>query len=277
MEVVFSSTCGGVVMADRPSLSCGSVRPGLLGILILTVLIVGALPQRTALSQRTELEPYPDLLGASLEPHRIYRNYTGDFIMRFPNYDFLLFNPMRTSPSISGQLARIESGPNAASGLRVIPHGPIVFRNDAGMKWDGSRLFLHPAYPYRMVERFRFSLNAIGEPLGTQWPDLEPEIKSTPPLRAPKVFDPPVGYRPLPPQTPVGVMPQDELPKFSPSGTALKPTDLVPQYRHPIPVGPIPTQPVSTVRVRPWPTTAVDPPWHDSLGTVAPHPSTIKR
>jgi hypothetical protein len=211
-------------------------------------------------------EPYPDLLKASLQPHRIYRNYAGDFIMRFPNYDFILFSPTRTSPVLSDQFAQPELRP-----------GPIVFRNDAGMIWDGSRLFLHPAYPHRMIDRFRFTLNTIGEPLGTKWPELEPEIVSTPPLREPKVFEPPVGYRPLPPQTPAAIAPRDDLPKFSPSGISLKTSDLIPQYRHAVPAGPIPTHPVSTIRVRPWPPAKVDPPQHGALGTVAPSVPTIRR
>ncbi len=258
-------------MAARLSRSWECLRIGPTGILlpILGLLIVGGWPGRVV------AEPYPDLLAASLQPHRIYRNYAGDFVMRFPNYDFLLFNPARTSPTVSGQFARVDV--DGTPGLRPITHGPIVFRNNAGMKWDGSRLFLHPAYNYRLVERFRYSLNAIGEPLGTKWPELEPEVESAPPVRDPKVFEPPVGYRPLPPRVPVGLTPPRELPKFSLSGTALKPTDLVPQYRHPVPTGPIPTRPVSTVRVRPWPSPTMDPPRHDSLGTVAPSVSTLRR
>jgi hypothetical protein len=111
---------------------------------------------------------------------RIYVTYGGDILFRFPNYTV--------------RIANFRDGSVPQEG-----YGGLIFRNDAGMAWDGRNLILTPNYSYRLLVENRFVRGTVGDPqLAWPWPEEGPGVPAEVAAWPPE-FPPLVGFRSLEP------------------------------------------------------------------------------
>lgn len=96
-------------------------------------------------------------------PSRVRMTYGGRIYYAFPNYDVVLSGaPRNVTELIQGtEVLTQETGTRQAT---------VVFKNDEGMRWDGTDFFLHPAYPIEYVTRYHYADRIVGKPQ-QQWPE----------------------------------------------------------------------------------------------------------
>ena len=98
------------------------------------------LPDRPT-AQLANVERIPSLPAQ----RRVFITYGGNIILRFPNFSLRIVN------------FRDGSIPGA-------DRSGVVFRNDAGMYWDGRGLILTPNYPSHLLSQVSLRARHCGRP-----------------------------------------------------------------------------------------------------------------